>query len=396
MVFVITCRSTSSALLKFTDDILNNMEHGTVSGVVYLDLKKAFDTVNHSILLRKMKATGVDDFSIKWFKSYLNNRTQRTVLGNAISFSRIVTTGVPQGSVLGPLLFLVYINDLTERLNHSVASLFADDTAIYCSATSTQELQRKLNEDLCGIKDLLNSHKLALNTTKSKFMVIGGTQRLNGLENLNIVIDEELLDRVDQFKYLGVVINKNLTWTDDIDHIQAKIIQRLGILKRVKYLLPIYSRKLVYNTTILPLFYYGDIVWADRCNNTLMDRIQLLQNMSVKIILDMPKQSSSSLALERLKWKPLKERRLYHRSAFVFKVFNKMIDFQLDNISNSQVHSYETRFRNNRVLPLCKTNWGQCKSNFLFIKEWNILSYYVKSSSSFNAFKVNYWKSLNN
>ena len=230
-----------------------------------------------------MKATSVDDVSIKWFKSYLNNRTQRTVLGNAISSSRIVTIGVPQGSVLGPLLFLVYINDLTERLNHSVASLFADDTAIYCSATSTQELQRKLNEDLCGVKDWLNSHKLTLNTTKSKFMVIGGTQRLNGLENLNLVIDEELLDRVDHFKYLGVVINEN-----------------------------------------------------------------------------------------------------------------KMIDFQLDNICNSQVHSYATRFRNNRVLPLCQTNWAQCRSNLLFVKEWNILPYYVKSSSSFNAFKINYWKSLNN
>ena len=114
-------RSTSSALLKFTDDILNNMEYGSVTGVVYLDQRKAFDKVNHSILLRKMKVTGVDDVSIKWFKSYLNNRTERTVLGNAISSSRIVKTGVPQGSVLGPLLFLGYINDLTERFNHNVA-----------------------------------------------------------------------------------------------------------------------------------------------------------------------------------------------------------------------------------------------------------------------------------
>ena len=143
------------------------MEYGSVTGVVYLDQRKAFDKVNHSILLRKMKVTGVDDVSIKWFKSYLNNRTERTVLGNAISSSRIVKTGVPQGSVLGPLLFLGYINDLTERFNHNVASLFADDTAIYCSATSTQELQRKLNEGLRGVKDWLNSHKLSLNTRQS-------------------------------------------------------------------------------------------------------------------------------------------------------------------------------------------------------------------------------------
>ena len=125
---------------------------------------------------------------------------------------------------------------------------------------------------------------------------MGGTQLLNRLENLNLVIDEELHDRVDYFTYLGVVINENMSWTDHIDHIQAKIIQRLSILKGIKYLLPIYT---IY-TTILPLLYYGDI-WSGRCNNTLMDKIQLLQNMAANIILYMPKQSSSSLALECLR-----------------------------------------------------------------------------------------------
>ena len=126
-------RSTSSALLQFADDVLNNMEHGTVTGVVFLDLKKAFDTVNHRILLLKLGALGVDSPSVAWFKSYLNNRTQQTVIGNVASSHRNVDIGVPQGSVLGPLFFLVYINDLAECLQNSQASLFADDTAIYCS-----------------------------------------------------------------------------------------------------------------------------------------------------------------------------------------------------------------------------------------------------------------------
>ena len=121
------------------------MENGQVTGVVYLDLKKAFDTVNHRILILKLRAMGVDDSSLVRFKSYLNNRQHRTVVGNAMSSPRFVNIGVPQGSVLGPLFFLVYINDLVEVLQNSKAALFADDTAIYSSAISAAQLQSHLN-----------------------------------------------------------------------------------------------------------------------------------------------------------------------------------------------------------------------------------------------------------
>ena len=150
-----------------------------MTSVVFLDLKKAFDIVNHRILLLKLVALGVDSPSAAWFKSYLNNRTQQTVIGKVASSPRNVDIGVPQGSVLGPLFFLVYINDLAECLQNSQTTLFADDTAIYCSVPSSENLQTKLNEDLHRVKEWLNSHKLSLNVSKTKFMVIGGRQRLS-------------------------------------------------------------------------------------------------------------------------------------------------------------------------------------------------------------------------
>ena len=232
----------------------------------------------------KLQGMGVDSLSIQWFKSYLTNRIQRTNVGKAVSSTRLVNIGVPQRSVLGPLLFLAYINDLTESLVNCEALLFADDTAIYYSASSSVDLQRILNEDLDRVKNWLNDHRLTLNVSKTKFMIIGGTQRLNRLGSLKLLIEEDSLERVQQFKYLGVVINENLDWSEHIDHIYTKIAKRLG-LRKIKYLLPSTSRELIFNSLILPILDYGDIVWVDRCNTLLMDRIQVLQNKAAKLIL---------------------------------------------------------------------------------------------------------------
>ena len=225
-----------------------------MTGVVFLDLKKAFDTVNHRILLLKLGALGVDSPSAAWFKSYLNNRTQQTVIGKVASSPRNVDiSGVPQGSVLGPLFFLVHINDLAECLQISQATLFADDTAIYCSVPSSENLQTKLNEDLLRVKEWLNSHELSLNVSKTTFMVIGGRQRLSHMNTLDLVIDKDTIEQVDHLKYLGVIINEKLTWCDHIDYIQSKVAKRLGMLKRIKHLLPVKSRELVFNTLIFPI-----------------------------------------------------------------------------------------------------------------------------------------------
>jgi hypothetical protein len=176
--------------------------------------------------------------------------------------SRSVNIGVPQGSVLGPLLvFLIYINNLAEGLQNSKAALFADDTAIYCSATSAADLQLHLNEDLKIVSKWMETNKLTLNVSKTKLMVIGGKQR-SRLNSIELTINKELIDQVDKFKYLGIIINESLDWSDHIDNVQSKVAKRLGLLKRVKHLLPRQPRELVYKTVIQPVLEYEDIVWG--------------------------------------------------------------------------------------------------------------------------------------
>ena len=177
-----------------------------------LDLKKAFDTVDHSLLLLKLTEYGVSTACLKWFRSYLSQRSQKTSVGDALSSKRNVTIGVPQGSVLGPLLFLVFINDLPLSVKYSNTILFADDTAIYFSGKNCNEIQSKMNEDLALVKKWLNDHRLMLNITKSKFVVVGGKQQLKRFQDLTLKIEEDELSRESSYKYLGIIINENMTW----------------------------------------------------------------------------------------------------------------------------------------------------------------------------------------
>ena len=163
-----------------------------------------------------------------------------------------------------------YSNWRMTCLKHTSLTLFVDDTALYCSAKSSTDLQQMLNEDLASVAEWLNDHKLTLNLAKSKFMIIGSSQRLKALGTFSLQICDEFLDKADCYNYLRVIINETLTWSDHVDYISTKVNQRLGILRRIKHLLPIHTRELYVNPMILPLLDYSDIVWGDKHNKNLM------------------------------------------------------------------------------------------------------------------------------
>ena len=177
-----------------------------------------------------------------------------------------------------------------------------------------------------------------------------------------------------------------MQWSDHIDYIHSKVAKRLGLLKRVKHLLPVKSREIMYNTMIRPILDYGDIVWEDNFNQTQMDRLQVLQNKGAKIILNKPVYSSSTSALASLGWKTLKVKRQFHRSLFFFKCSQNMSDFNFNLAHRSSIHNYCTRSSSEFVTPKYMTSWGQSKSDDLFVKEFNLLSNTVKFSKSVSGF----------
>ena len=173
--------STATTLLESTDSRAFNIDRGNVNTVVFLDLKKAFDTVDHEVLLAKLNLYGIQESAYDWFKSYLiiNNRTQKCVVNGSLSKACSVGCGVPQGTILGPLLFLIYINDLPNCLSSCQPRIYADDTHLTYASADLHSTQSSLNRDLSSIHRWLLYKKLTLMSTKTEFMLIGSRQKLS-------------------------------------------------------------------------------------------------------------------------------------------------------------------------------------------------------------------------
>lgn len=382
--------STTTALTHLSDTILQNLDKGKMTGAVFLDLSKAFDTVDHSLLMDKLKSIGMDTQALSWFKSYLANRQISTSVGSTLSTPRHIPVGVPQGSILGPLLFILYVNSLPSCLKFCDVAVYADDTVIYYSGSSAEEISEALNADLRQLSSWFKSNLLTLNATKSKFMLFGNNRspKYRNVQDLSIVIDVDHLERVESFKYLGVTIHQCMSWSEHIDSLSKKVNQRLGIIRRVKYLLPMSARITLYNTLVVPLLDYADVIWGDKNNETIMNQLQILQNRAAKIILNRPKDSSASEALQLLNFETLAVRRKKHRAIYMYRIVNNLINFDFNIFSrNRDIHSYNTRGNTNFRLPRVKTNWGKQTVLYHAASEWNTLPENIRDSNTLAIFK---------
>ena len=210
--------STLTAFLGATNDSCVNMNNGLLNGIVFIDLKKAFDTIDHGILLQKLECYGIDTADIRWFESYLFGRTQKCAVNGKLSNSVSVTCGIPQGSSLGPLLFLVYINDLLNCLNTSTPRMFAYNTSISYSSDSIGQLQNVMNSELKNLNGWPITNKLSLNITETELMIITSRQKVNvSQDNINITIDDYEVKRVHSNKSLGLHIDSHLIWSVHIE-----------------------------------------------------------------------------------------------------------------------------------------------------------------------------------
>ena len=253
------------AITKITEYIRKSIERKQYGFAIFVDLKKAFDTVNHDILFEKLCLLGFRGKFGNLLKNYFQNRRQFVQNGLEISSLKNITCGVPQGSVLGPLLFLLYINDITDHLDYSEITLFADDTTMIVSESSTS-IQLNLQKELSKVDDWCKSNKLTINTGKSKLMCFG-----KNFSNQNtFYIGENNLTYTSSFKYLGVTIDNKLKFSQHIDLICLKMAKFNGILYRARNYFSKNALILFYKSYIVPVISYGLMVYGCSSKQNLM------------------------------------------------------------------------------------------------------------------------------
>ena len=303
--------STESAVIYFTDEIRRNADAGRLTGALFVDLKKAFDTVPHKELISKLERFGFVDNSIAWFTNYLSNRFQVVSLGNNLSSPLAVENGVPQGSILGPVLFSLYINDLPSCINFSNVIMYADDTVIFFSSAQLMEAEFKLNMELTSLSEWLCGNKLLLNLKKAEFMVFGTQQRLyrQGIEGIDIALGGESVKR-DAFKYLGVILYSSLSLNQHIDYVKKKVSKMLGIFSRARPSLTIESANRLFKSMILPILDYCGAAF-DGCGKGNEEGLECLQRRGGRIVLNTAHLSTDQMVTS-LGWDTLTRRRENH------------------------------------------------------------------------------------
>ena len=265
--------STYMPLLILQNRILDGFEQGKIGCTIYLDLKKAFDTVDHRILLHKLQLYGINGVFLAIIASYLSNRYQCVEYMNVKSGLQKITMGVPQGSILGPLLFLLYINDFPKISTKFESFLYADDTALFFKADSTNELQKMLDEELPKVHKWLQTNKLTLNIDKTVYQIYNKSKTE---EHVQVNLAGSLIQQTNVVKYLGIMVEENMKWEAHVMHISRIISRNIGIINRSKHFLNKEYLQLLYNAMVLPYINYCCLLWGTSSKSAL-HRLTILQ-----------------------------------------------------------------------------------------------------------------------
>ena len=375
--------SCESQLIMLWQEVMSSIDRKNSIDLAFIDFSKAFDKVPHNHLIHKLKSYNLDKCVIEWIRAFLSGRTQRVVIENSYSDEIAVTSGVPQGSVLGPILFLLYINDLPDRIKCQIR-LYADDVVIYTEVMGNTNFNSSLQANLDELSRWCNDWKMAINVDKCAIMRISRQKcavkpryRLNEIE-VRVVRD---------FKYLGVHISDTCSWQKHIHYITSKANQMLRFIKRNFKGCSQEVKEAVYMTMVRPLLEYASCVW-DPCGEGLKHDIEMVQRRAARFVLhDYDRNSSVSDMLTRIGWKALENRRNESRLCFMFKLYHGHTKLDVRDIITEPSyvgkndHQKKIRRLQSRLLPYHSSFFPKT------IRDWNLLQSIIVEAGCVEEFK---------
>jgi len=322
--------------------------------------------------VEKMHHYGIRGIAYKWFESYLYNRKQRVVYNNSQSCFKLIKCGVPQGSILGPLLFLLYINDLASVCHSSMPIFFADDTNLFFKGTNIKLMESMINEELNDISLWLKTNKLSLNIAKTHYMVFHSKNKCT--TDINIKIDNNLIDRVSHTKFLGIIIDEKLNWKLHINYVSGKVSRCIGMIIKSRKVLNKESLITLYYSFIYPFLIYCNHIWGSTYLSHL-NKLEILQKKIVRIISGVQPRCPRAPLFYDLGFLKVHEINKYLILKFMYKYHSSSLPDVFSSYFPyvASIHDYATRQSNCLYIPSVRTNLGKMSIKYRGPILWNEL-----------------------
>jgi hypothetical protein len=371
------------------DKLINALEKGQYTIGIFLDFSKAFDTVNHKILLEKLSYYGIRGVANKWVDSYLSNRKQFTTYNGSNSSISNVKCGVPQGSILGPILFLLYINDLGTVSKLLSPIMFADDSNLFISGKNLLDISNTLNQELPLLIEWLRANRLSLNVDKTHVMIFG-KKNITSLPPIDIKINGKSLTILEKTKFLGVILDTGLTWKDHINYMTKKLSKSIGILSIARKTLSQKTLIQLYHAFISPYLNYCVLIWGNAPASSLWPILKL-QKLAIRIVANEGYRVSSLLFCKKHKILRLPEIYTFNAGIFMFKFTNDLLPPLFSSLfsTNSDFHRYPTRSANLLRVPLARSRIADSFITKTGVLIWNTINSSIPTNCRIGSFKNN-------
>ena len=356
--------------------------------MVFLDILKAFDKIWHTGLIYKLHKIGVRGKLLKLFKSYLTGRFQRVVLNGFLSECLEIMSGVPQGSILGPLLFLIFLNDIVNDINCEI-NLFADDTSLLSMDRNWQTVESELNKALSTLELWAENWLVTFNPSKTYYMTISNRAKIN--IDLNLHLNSSSISKVFEHKHLGIIFNNAFTWSNHIDYVVRKASKAISLVSRNKHSFNRLSLIKLFNTLVRPIIEYGSVVYD---NLTLGDahKLEMLLRRGALVCTGAISRIETTTLLRDLGWITLKQRRLISKLNLFYKIINGHVpDYLYEDYSLTQLAFDRKTTRSTLNVEIhvlfCRTNKYKFSYFPSTIVAWNSLSLSIRNLDSLSKFK---------